>query len=91
MLRKIKDLVMKYLKLAWDKANTFLKEWWLHIVNYVVVWLLYGRLWDMEELLDMKGLLILTLGGLYILFLSAYYLFWKIFGLEKSFKKDAEE
>lgn len=88
MLQKIKDLVLGFLKSVWEKIKGFFKKWWLHIVNYLVVWLLYGRLWDMEAMLDTKGLLILSLGGLYILFLSAYYLFWKIFGLEKALKKD---
>jgi len=73
MLKKIKDLV-----------SGFLKKWGLHIVNYIIVWLLYGRLYTIET----TGFLVLTLGGLYILFLTAYYLFWKICGLEKAYKKD---
>ena len=84
MLQKIKDLVLGLLKSAWAWLKAFLKKWWLHIVNYIIVWLLYGRLYTIET----TGFVVLTLGGLYILFLSAYYLFWKIFGLEKTFKKD---
>ena len=84
MLQKIKDLVLGLLKSAWAWLKTFLKKWWLHIVNYIIVWLLYGRLYTIET----TSFVVLTLGGLYILFLSAYYLFWKIFGLEKTFKKD---
>ena len=84
MIQKIKDLVLGFLKSVWAWVKTFLKKWGLHIVNYIIVWLLYGRLYTIET----TSFLVLTLGGLYILFLSAYYLFWKIFGLEKTFKKD---
>ena len=84
MIQKIKDLVLGFLKSVWTWVKTFLKKWGLHIVNYIIVWLLYGRLYTIET----TSFLVLTLGGLYILFLSAYYLFWKIFGLEKTFEKD---
>lgn len=84
MLQKIKDLVLGFLKSVRTWIKVFLKKWGLHIVNYLIVWFLYGRLYTIET----TGFLVLTLGGLYILFLSAYYLFWKIFGLEKALKKE---
>ena len=75
-LKKVAVIVKGVLK--------FLKKWGVHLVNYLVLWLLYGRLWTVENV--QFGLV--AIGGLWLFCLTAYYLFWKICKVEDWFKKN---
>jgi len=67
---------------AWWKLTVipWLKINWMQIVNIIVMFIAYG---NTDSLPGLQVVL-----GIWIFFLLAYYIFWKLFGLEKIFKKD---
>ena len=85
-MEKVKEFLVKalaWLKLAWAKVKSvarkvlrFLKKWWAHIINLIVVAVAYDFYEDS-----------LLVGG-WLFILLVYYLFWKILRAETLFEKD---
>lgn len=87
-MEKIKVLLTKALAFLKDrftlaKVLSFFKKWGLHIVNLLVLCGVYN-------FLDAHFFVYLVV-ALWILFLFGYYIFWKLFGAEKAFKKNGEK
>ena len=74
-------------KKLWEKikawavktALPWLKKEWMQIVNILVIAIAYGKTDSLPGLQ--------TLIGFWLFILLAYYIFWKLFGAEKMFKK----
>jgi len=80
---KIKAFSLK-LKAWWQKtAKPWLKKSWMQIVNMIVLGAAYSRF---ESLENQPVLEVLT--GIWLFLLLAYYIFWKLLGAEKMFKKE---
>ena len=79
MKEKIKQAISR-LVANLRKVILFLKKWWTHVVNFVVLFLAYATIDEGSW----SGLII----GLWVFVLLAYYLFWKIFGAETLFKNN---
>jgi len=81
---KVKVLALK----LWEKikawavktALPWLKKSWGQIVNILVVAIVYSHTDTLPG--------IQTISGIWLFFLLAYYIFWKLFGFEKWFIKD---
>ncbi len=89
MIQKIKELVVRvigcikaFVLKAWNAIRKFTCKWWAHIVNLLVLFVAYDHI----DIVDDTGAF--SLVGLWIFFLLAYYLFWKIFRGETLFEKD---
>lgn len=76
---KIWDLIK-----AWfDRtALPWLKKNWMQIVNMFILFVAYDKISDAEVYPVAE-----TLIGLWLFVLLVYYIFWKLLGLEKAFKK----
>ena len=66
---------------AWWKntAAPWLKKSWMQIVNIIVMFIAYGTT---DSLPWVQAIV-----GLWLFLLLGYYIFWKLFGAEKMFKK----
>ena len=66
---------------AWavKTALPWLKISWMQIVNIIIVAIVYAKT---DSLLVVQ-----TIVGLWLFLLLGYYIFWKLFGAEKMFKK----
>ena len=77
----------EFFKKIWEKikawavktALPWLKKSWMQIVNIIVVFIGYNAL---DEKPGTQ-----TIVGLWLFLLLAYYIFWKLLGLEKLFPK----
>ena len=68
------------IKAWWVKtAFPWIKEGWMQILNMVVLLIGYG---NTDSLPGLQTVL-----GLWLFVLLGYYIFWKLFGAEKMFKK----
>jgi hypothetical protein len=72
-----KKLIEKIKAWAVKTALPWLKKSWMQIVNILVVFIGYNAL-------DAKPF-VQTIVGLWLFCLLVYYIFWKLFGLEKLF------
>jgi len=69
---------MKKVKEILKKIWLFLKNWGLYLINLIVVIIAYDYKSDSVFI------------GLWLFFLLAYFLFWKLLGGEKMFKNRHE-
>lgn len=80
------------LKKIWEKIKAWaaltawpwLKKSWMQIVNIIILFVAYGKMDDAQ--LAGTGLV-----GFWLFLLLAYYIFWKLFGFDKVWKKFIEE
>lgn len=80
------------LKKIWEKIKAWatltawpwLKKSWMQIVNIIILFVAYGKMDDAQ--LVGTGVV-----GFWIFLLLAYYIFWKLFGFDKVWKKFVEE
>ena len=72
---------------AWAKltALPWLKKSWMQIVNILVIFIAYSALYDYAQWTLATGII-----GIWLLILLAYYIFWKLLGIEKWFIKKEE-
>ncbi len=77
-----KKLLEKIKAWAVKTALPWLKKEWMQIVNLIVLFIIYG---NTDSLPGVQ-----TVAGLWIFVLLAYYIFWKLFGAEKAFKKNPQ-
>lgn len=81
-------------KKLWDKikdwaeltAWPWLKKSWMQIINIIVVFIAYSTLYDTGVAPGVEALV-----GFWGFTLLVYYIFWKLFGLEKYFIKKEEK
>lgn len=79
-----------FFKKIWEKVKAWavktalpwLKKSWMQIVNIIIVFIAYDNL---DESTLAGGIV-----GLWLFVLLAYYIFWKLLGAEKAFKKKEE-
>lgn len=81
-----KKLWEKIKKWAVETALPWLKKSWMQIVNIIIVFMAYGRFSNIEGEYAME-----TVTGLWLFLLLAYYIFWKLFGFDKVWKKMMED
>ena len=75
-------------KKLWEKikawailtALPWLKKEWMQIVNIIIIAIAYAKT---DSLPGLQAIV-----GLWLFVLLAYYIFWKLFGAEKMFKKE---
>jgi hypothetical protein len=80
----------EFFKKLWEKVKAWatltawpwLKKSWMQIVNIVVVAIAWDKLSDLGTAPGVE-----TITGLWLFLLLAYYIFWKLLGAEKLFKK----
>jgi hypothetical protein len=77
MKEKISKIWNQFKNWFLSKALPWLKKNWMQIVNFLIVFIAY------DSLDDKVGAQ--TVVGLWLFILMAYYIFWKLFGLEKLF------
>lgn len=76
----MKNLLEK-IKAWWEKtALPWLKKSWMQIVNIIVVAIAWDKLSDLGSAPWAE-----VITGLWLFLLLAYYIFWKLFGMEKLF------
>ncbi len=84
--KKIKSFFIKIWELikSWFEktAKPWLKKSWMEIVNMLILFIAYDKLSDALTYPVAE-----TLVGLWLFVLLAYYIFWKLLGAEKMFKK----
>jgi len=76
-----------FFKKVWEKikawalltALPWLKKSWMQIVNIIIVFIAYKEFSDLEIFPE-------NIVGLWLFLLLVYYIFWKLFGVEKWFK-----
>lgn len=76
-----------FFKKIWEKVKAWavktalpwLKKSWMQIINIIIVFIAYDKL---DESTVAGGIV-----GLWLFVLLAYYIFWKLLGAEKAFKK----
>lgn len=74
--------LLEKLKNWWSlTALPFLKTNWMQIVNIIILFVAYSTLSNND--LSITEAIV----GLWIFVLLGYYIFWKLFGAEKMFKK----
>jgi nuclear transport factor 2 (NTF2) superfamily protein len=79
-LDKLKALWEKIKKWAKETALPWLKKSWLQIVNVIIVLFAYGQL-------DNAGAAVAAgIVGLWGFILLGYWIFWKLFGMDKVVK-----
>ena len=78
MWKKIWDKIKKW---AVETALPWLKAGWMQLVNMLVLFIAYKGFDEVAQ----PGYS--TVIGLWLFLLLAYYIFWKLFGAEKMFKK----
>lgn len=76
----------KIKKWAVETALPWLKKSWMQIVNIIVMFVAYGTL---ETIGTVPGAE--TIVGLWLFLLLGYYIFWKLFGFDKVWKKMMED
>ena len=73
--------LLKKIKIWFTKiVLPYLSKNWGHIVNFVVLFISYANVNEQSQ----PGLSVIL--GLWIFVLSAYYIFWKLFKFEKTWK-----
>lgn len=82
----MKKIFQKIKKWAENKALPWIKVGWLNAINVLIVFYAYSQLdnatlWGFS---DGPAALV----GLWVFILIVYWVFWKLLGLEKLFKKD---
>jgi len=75
----IKNLWEKIKLWAVNTALPWLKKGWMQIVNMIVMFIAYG---NTDSLPWVQAIV-----GLWLFLLLSYYIFWKLLGVEKMFKK----
>jgi hypothetical protein len=81
LLEEIRLFLVKAVT-VYKKVVAFLKKWGLQLINLLVVIVAYDC-FDTS-----RSALADLLVGLWLFALLAYYIFWKLLGAEKLFKKD---
>jgi hypothetical protein len=66
---------------AINTALPWLKKEWMQIINILVIFIAYA---NTDSLPGLQ-----TIIGLWLFVLLVYYIFWKLLGVEKMFKKEA--
>lgn len=87
---KIGDKIKKFSSKIWNlikdwynkTAKPWLKKSWMEIVNIFILFVAYDKLSDALTYPVAE-----TLVGLWLFVLLVYYIFWKLLGVEKMFKK----
>jgi len=79
-----KKLWEKIKKWAVETALPWLKKSWMQIVNIIILFVAYGKMDDAQ--LAGTGIV-----GLWLFLLLGYYIFWKLFGFDKVWKKFLED
>lgn len=87
------DEIVEWFKTPWAKFKKWIKEtawpWikkgWMQAVNIIVLFVAYGVLSETTQ----AGAS--TIVGLWIFVLLGYYIFWKLFGFDKVWKKRREK
>lgn len=75
--------IFNFLKKWFNKtAKPFLKNNWMQIVNLIVLFVAYDTISDLKMYPWTETIL-----GLWVFILLIYYIFWKLFGVEKMFNK----
>jgi hypothetical protein len=64
------------------KILAFLKKSWMQILNYLVVFVAYSKVYEYPGFVGVELIL-----GLWLFILTGYYIFWKLFKAENLFKK----
>ena len=68
------------IKAWWVKTGLpWIKKGWMQIVNMIILFIAYGQTDSLPW--------VQTIVGLWLFVLLGYYIFWKLFGAEKMFKK----
>ena len=67
---------------ATEKVLPWLKKNWMQIVNFIVILVAYSKVYEQPGFGGVELIL-----GLCLFIMLGYYIFWKLFGLEKAFKK----
>ena len=76
-----KKLWEKIKKWAIETALPWLKAGWMQLVNIIVLIIAYAGFDETTE----AGYSFVV--GFWLFLLASYYIFWKLFGAEKAFKK----
>jgi len=85
----------EFFKKLWEKikawavktALPWLKKSWMQIVNMIILFVAYDKLFTYEPAPQFAT----ALAGLWLFLLLAYYIFWKLFGFDKVWKKMMED
>jgi hypothetical protein len=100
LLERIEDFFIgiwnefiEWLKSPWTKLKNWFKEtalpWikkgWMQFVNILVLIIAYAGISEVTQ----PGLS--TVVGLWLFVLAAYYIFWKLFGFDKIWKKRRDQ
>jgi len=64
------------------KIKNWLKKNWMQLINYLVILIAYSKVYEKPGFTGVELIL-----GLWLFLLTGYYIFWKLFGAEKMFKK----
>ena len=80
---KLKALWEKIKKWAKETALPWLKKGAIQIINVLVVLFLYGQLDNMLQGQEIHLGLVTTIAGFWGFILLGYWIFWKLFGLDK--------
>jgi len=80
---KLKALWEKIKKWAKETALPWLKKGWLQIVNVLIVLFAYGQFDNLLQGQEIHLGLATTILGVWGFVLLAYWIFWKLFGLDK--------
>jgi len=91
--KKLWEKIKVWIKPIWEKikawakltALPWLKKSWMQIVNIIVVFIAYTTLDNLQA----GWATVIT--AIWLFLLLGYYIFWKLFGAEKAFKKKKEE
>lgn len=78
-MKKILEMIKNWYK---KTALPFLKIYWLQIINIIVIFIGYSTVNKAEIYPITESIL-----GVWIFILMVYYIFWKLLGFEKAFKK----
>jgi len=81
--KKIWEKIKKWAK---ETALPWLKKGAIQIINVLVVLFLYGQLDNMLQGEEIKLGLVTTIAGLWGFVLLAYWIFWKLLGMDKAVK-----
>jgi hypothetical protein len=81
--KKIWDKIKKWAK---ETALPWLKKGAIQIINVLVVLFLYGQLDNMLQGQEIHLGFVTTVAGLWGFVLLGYWIFWKLFGMDKAVK-----
>jgi hypothetical protein len=87
------DEIVEWFQTPWTKFKKWFKEtalpWiikgWMQVVNIIVLFVAYGII----DKVTQPGAS--TVVGLWLFLLAGYYIFWKLFGFDKVWKKRREK